>query len=248
MVGPASATDSNVVLFSGATGKLIKDSGKAFTPAGIGSPSGSGTSTGANTGDQTITLTGGVTGSGTGSFAATVQTNANLTGPINSVGNATSIASQTGAGTKFVMDSSPTVNQANLVGVTTNSNAAAGSVGEIIDSSVTGADITNSAANLTSIALTAGDWDVSAVVDSDASGVNAYGQMGISQTSGTITGAQGKDTIFFTFNTVPQVGTGVIPKLRVSLAGNATVYLVGYVGTATITGRANFYLCARRVR
>ena len=33
----------------------------------------------------------------------------NLTGPITSVGNATSIASQTGTGTKFVMDTSPTL-------------------------------------------------------------------------------------------------------------------------------------------
>lgn len=36
-------------------------------------------------------------------------TNANLTGPITSVGNATSIASQTGTGTKFVVDTSPTL-------------------------------------------------------------------------------------------------------------------------------------------
>ncbi len=41
---------------------------------------------------QTITLTGGVTGSGTGSISTTVVTNANLTGPITSVGNATTIA------------------------------------------------------------------------------------------------------------------------------------------------------------
>ena len=64
---------------------------------------------GTNTGDQTITLTGGVTGSGAGSFVATVVTNANLTGPISSIGNATSITSQTGTGTKFVMDTSPTL-------------------------------------------------------------------------------------------------------------------------------------------
>lgn len=57
----------------------------------------SGTSSGANTGDQTITLTGGVTGSGTGSFAATVVTNANLTGPVTSVGNATTITPGTAA-------------------------------------------------------------------------------------------------------------------------------------------------------
>lgn len=69
----------------------------------------SGTSSGTNTGDQTITLTGGVTGSGTGSFAATVVTNANLTGPISSAGNTTSVASQTGTGSKFVMDTAPTI-------------------------------------------------------------------------------------------------------------------------------------------
>lgn len=65
----------------------------AITPnsvAASGAVSGSNLS-GTNTGDQTITLTGGVTGSGTGSFAATVVTNANLTGPVTSVGNATTI-------------------------------------------------------------------------------------------------------------------------------------------------------------
>jgi len=41
--------------------------------------------------------------------AATVTTNANLTGPITSVGNTTSIASQTGTGTKFVVDTSPSL-------------------------------------------------------------------------------------------------------------------------------------------
>ena len=41
--------------------------------------------------------------------ADTVTTNANLTGVITSVGNATSIASQTGTGTKFVVDTSPTL-------------------------------------------------------------------------------------------------------------------------------------------
>jgi len=36
-------------------------------------------------------------------------TNANLTGPITSVGNATSVASQTGTGSTFVMSVSPTL-------------------------------------------------------------------------------------------------------------------------------------------
>lgn len=42
-------------------------------------------------------------------LADTATTNANLTGPITSSGNATSVASQTGTGTKFVMDTSPTL-------------------------------------------------------------------------------------------------------------------------------------------
>ncbi len=41
--------------------------------------------------------------------ASTVTTNANLTGVITSAGNATSIASQTGTGTKFVVDNTPTL-------------------------------------------------------------------------------------------------------------------------------------------
>jgi hypothetical protein len=45
--------------------------------------------------------------SATAGNADTVTTNANLTGPITSVGNATSVASQTGTGTTFVMNTSP---------------------------------------------------------------------------------------------------------------------------------------------
>lgn len=50
-----------------------------------------------------------LTGTASGLTAGTVTTNANLTGPITSVGNATSIASQTGTGTTFVVDTSPTL-------------------------------------------------------------------------------------------------------------------------------------------
>lgn len=50
-----------------------------------------------------------LTGTAAGLTAGTVTTNANLTGVITSSGNATSIASQTGTGTKFVVDTSPTL-------------------------------------------------------------------------------------------------------------------------------------------
>jgi hypothetical protein len=74
--------------FSGTGGKTLLDNAGATISAGV------------------ITATG-FAGPLTGN-ASTVTTNANLTGPITSVGNATSIASQTGTGTTFAMSASPT--------------------------------------------------------------------------------------------------------------------------------------------
>jgi hypothetical protein len=67
-----------------------------ITPAAIGAPTTIGTGA---SGTWAIGITGN---------AATVTTNANLTGPITSVGNATAIASQTGTGSTFAMSASPT--------------------------------------------------------------------------------------------------------------------------------------------
>jgi hypothetical protein len=66
------------------------------------------------------------------SATITATTNANLTGPITSVGNATSIASQTGTGSKFMVDtdpaltvSSPTTTSVGYLGIPQNSKSAA---------------------------------------------------------------------------------------------------------------------------
>lgn len=93
-IGVATATSINKVAFTApATGAtIVATDGTTTTLSG-------GTHSGTNTGDQ-VNITGN---------AATVTTNANLTGPITSVGNATSVASQTGTGSKFVMDTSPTL-------------------------------------------------------------------------------------------------------------------------------------------
>jgi hypothetical protein len=83
----------------------------------------------------TLNVTGAISGPGTGltgtaaglsiggnaataTLASTVTTNANLTGPITSVGNATSIASQTGTGTTFVVSNTPTITTPNLTNPT----------------------------------------------------------------------------------------------------------------------------------
>lgn len=99
----------------------ITGSGKIHTGTYTLTIAGTASVSGTNNGDQTITLTGGVTGSGTGSFAATVVTNANLTGPITSVGNATAVAAQTGTGSTFVMQASPTLTTPNIGAATATS-------------------------------------------------------------------------------------------------------------------------------
>ncbi len=67
-----------------------------------------------NLGTPTALVGTNISGTAASLTAGTVTTNANLTGVITSVGNATSIASQTGTGTKFVVDTSPTLVTPNL--------------------------------------------------------------------------------------------------------------------------------------
>lgn len=69
-----------------------------------------------------------ITGTAAGLTAGTVTTNANLTGPITSVGNATAIASQTGTGTTFVMSVNPLLTTPRTVGYTV-ATLPAGTVG-----------------------------------------------------------------------------------------------------------------------
>lgn len=58
-----------------------------------------------------------LTGTAAGMTAGHVTTNVNLTGPITSVGNATSIASQTGTGSTIVVQTAPTINGPTLTAV-----------------------------------------------------------------------------------------------------------------------------------
>ncbi len=55
-----------------------------------------------------------LTGTASGLTAGNVTTNANLSGPITSTGNATAVAAQTGTGSTFVMQASPTLTTPNL--------------------------------------------------------------------------------------------------------------------------------------
>ena len=131
------------------------------TIAATGAVTGSNLS-GTNTGDQTITLTGGVTGSGTGSFAATVITNANLTGGVTSVCNAATVVTNanltgdvTSVGNATTLTNAPVIAKV-LTGYTSGAGtvAATDSILQAIQK-LNGNDATN--ANLTGVITSVGN-------------------------------------------------------------------------------------------
>ncbi|CAB5212898.1 hypothetical protein UFOVP191_60 [uncultured Caudovirales phage] len=136
-----------------------------------------------------LTVTNNIAGSITGN-AATVTTNANLTGVITSVGNATSIASQTGTGTKFVVDTSPTlvtpvlgVAAATSVDVGTNATPGAGGYFKAVQTSVTEAYLRNDGVYMKNIYV-GGGWarNLLGYADSADAQYMAFGGYGTGQT------------------------------------------------------------------
>ena len=142
---------------------------------------------------------------------------------------------------------------AGIVGTTTNDNAAAGNIGEVQRGFNAGTSATgnNNYFDVTNIVLTAGDWDISAVVSfglNGATGTAAYG--GIGTASGnSATGTVANDNFIGGPFPTGAYGTSVtIPSYRVSIAGSTTYYLKAQMtysaGTPTAAGR----ISARRVR
>lgn len=134
-----------------------------------------------------------------------------------------------------------------ITGTTTNDSAAAGKVGEFLDASATGQTVTSSINNVVSLALTAGDWDVSGTVVFEDTGSNATVIISLVTTSGTNGATFGKNKIYVGANTLATSTFCCIPKLRISLAAPATVYLTAQSGS-TMTSNVDGYITARRVR
>lgn len=142
---------------------------------------------------------------------------------------------------------------ASIVTTATNDNAAAGKLGEYTESIVLTASAvsltTDTAANITSVSLTAGDWDVSGIVWSKFAGgaTCTYAAAWVSSTSATIPTAPagGFTQLQASIISNSTTATGVV---RFSLAGTTTVYLSTQMGFAVGTMAAYGILRARRVR
>jgi hypothetical protein len=137
-----------------------------------------------------------------------------------------------------------------IVGTTTNDSANAGSIGEYVTNTGTAVSLTTSTAtNITSVSLTAGDWDVSgAVTFNPASGTILTIQAGgISTTSAAFGGIGSTTTLDFTAQAT-QGSTFPTPVERISLASTTTVFLVAEGVFSVSTCTASALIRARRVR
>jgi hypothetical protein len=158
-----------------------------------------------------------------------------------------------GAATATSVTFSPTTG--GIVGTTTNDNVTAGDVGEYVTSNIALASAisisTATNTDLTSISLTAGDWDVWGNIAFVPQGANTVGgaTSWISTTSATL-----PNTSFYnTINNYSQVSTGLIigtvcVPIRLSLSGTTTVYVTGNIAFGVSTMKMCGNIFARRRR
>lgn len=254
-------TDSSGNVISSAAANCFP-LGQVYPGAGIANSTGSawGTSYGVSgTGSVCLTTNCAMTTPNLGTPSGAVLTNATGIATGLTAGNATTAVNQSGgtvSATTIVASSTITPSQtAGIVGTTTNNNANAGSEGEYIVGSLSpGVAISLSSgtpANVTSINLTAGDWDVSGAVDFQPGTTTSIASYfgGSSTTTATL---GGQDTAFRINQAASVPGNAAstypIPVVRLSLASTTTVYLVAQATFTVSTLTAYGTIRARRMR
>lgn len=150
-----------------------------------------------------------------------------------------------------------TLPSSGIIGTTTNDSAAAGIIGEYISSSVANSTVSmNSGINydLTSISLTAGDWDVEgniAIAVGAGATVSVF-RGWISTTSATFPTPPNSGAMFdLVFGSAVMANpTQAMPvgKIRLSLSGTTTVYLSSRTSSSGGTVTGGGFIGARRVR
>lgn len=141
-----------------------------------------------------------------------------------------------------------------ILGTTTNDNAATGYVGEYVSSTVeigSAVSLTSGApSTVTTISLTAGDWDVEGVIYfiHGGSTVGQYYAGGINSATGFPANVGTNSALYGNLNNAfinPNVN---IMSNRVSVSGTSTYYLIAQAGFTTSTLTAYGMIRARRVR
>lgn len=145
-----------------------------------------------------------------------------------------------------------------IIGTVTNDSAAAGNVGEAVRGlgQTLNAAATTVYLNITSIALTAGDWDLSGIgsVNVNSAGLvtGSNAALGISANIGTpmdlVDGDNLAEFMPPTTAAARQLASVSIPNFRVSISGSATYYLKGAIAYSSGTPIWYGRLSARRAR
>lgn len=227
------------VLYAGTGGLMSQDNSYLFWDAtnhrlGLGTVSPS----------TTLHLVGAFTQTGN----QTVTGNIALTGNITQTGNQVITGTQTTSGA---------LQAASYTGTTTNDNAPAGGIGEVVTASVASGSAVSltstTAANVTSVSLTAGDWTVCGNVLFTLGGTttSTVSQAAFSSTSATLPTAPAGG--WSEWKNGGATWTGNIPSRdvtchRASVASTTTYYLVVNNTFATSTTVAYGTIYARRER
>lgn len=150
---------------------------------------------------------------------------------------------------------------AGIVGTTTNNNADAGAVGEYLVSTIAAASgvalTSGTQFNITSLTLTAGDWDVGGTwqLAFGSGTTTGYARASIGTSSASISASSNSAVNTGVSLSDPAgVGTGgvgfgaAMPTTRFSVASSTTIYLVTQCNFSVSTLKAFGQLWARRMR
>lgn len=235
------------------TGTPVLATGPTLSAPILGTPA-----SGTLTSCTGLPVASGISGLGTG-VATLLATN--TTGSTNLVGatSPTLVTPTLGAATATSVTFSPTTG--GIVGTTTNDNTGAGKVGEYIESIVTQASpvalVSATSKTVTSISLTAGDWDVFSNILFTGGATTTVNTIagGISQTTNTLDLTAGRSAAINTVGQVlfnsfaPTSYANVCPgTVRLSLSGTTTVYLIAAANFGVSTANAFGIIAGRRVR
>lgn len=172
---------------------------------------------------------------------------------LRKLGNTNSYLSLT-ASTFTVTSSFTSLGSASIIGTITNDNACSGCVGEFVSSVTAGATnfpSTGVRADLISISLSSGDWNVTGTLYTSAntSGVTLV-EMGITDNAGNTTGGMtfGINRVDFSTPTANTGSFASIPNYRYSVNHSTTVYLKYTANYTTGNPQARGALRARRER
>lgn len=141
----------------------------------------------------------------------------------------------------------------NIVGTITNDNALAGNVGEVVSSAIASGSAVSltspTPSNVTSISLTAGDWDVEGNINySLSAATQTQCSGGIGTTSATVP-TDGSEVANGQQTTTATLVNGIaLPRKRISIATTTTVYLVAKATFSAGTVSAYGSITARRER